>query len=617
MHEEMADNSEAHHSLGAAFAAVARTHAGKVALEQDGATLTYAQLAARAAGTAAVLRGAGVQRGDRVALLAQRSFAQVAAILGIIEAGAAYVPLDPAYPEDRLRLMLAGAQVTVLLADRPPPPGLAAGHRVLLLGDAPPAPPGPALVEGGPEDLAYLMFTSGSTGQPKGVMVPHRAVLRLVLGATFATFGPDTCFLLLSPSSFDASTLELWGPLLNGGRLAIAPPGAPSLSDIGKAIARYRVTTLWLTAGLFHAMVEERLADLAPLRELLAGGDVLSPPHVERVLRAHPHLRLINGYGPTENTTFSLCHTVRGVSPGRSIPIGTPIEGTACHLLDPAGLPVPEGSEGELYVSGLGLALGYLGQPQLTEEKFTRLSSGERAYRTGDRARRLADGTYEFLGRSDDQMKVRGFRIEPGEVEAALAAHPQVREAAASVREAAPGDKRLVAWFVARSPGAVSGLELRAFLSARVPDFLVPSALREVPSLPLTPNGKVDRRALPDPFERGPAAPTSLPSQGLEQDLAAIWSEVLHRPGVGADENFFEIGGTSLHLARVHERLEKKLGEGLEITKLFQYPTVSSLARHLARRGAADDLGARVAGRADKQRAALAARATATRGKKP
>ena len=605
-------------SLQAAFAATARAHADRVALEFDGASLTYAELDSRAAGMAAVLREAGVARGDRVALLAQRSLEQVAAILGILQAGAAYVPLDPAYPVERLRLMLEDARAPVLLADRALPPGAALPGKLILLADAaraslPPAPP----VVGDPEDPAYVMFTSGSTGRPKGVVVPHRGVLRLVLGATYATFGQDTCFLQLSPSSFDASTLELWGPLLNGGRLALAPPGTPSLADVGRAIARHRVTTLWLTAGLFHAMVEERLQDLAPLRELLAGGDVLSPPHVERVLLAHPRLRLINGYGPTENTTFSLCHTIRAVTPGRSIPIGAPIEGTQVHLLGDDRAPVAEGAEGELYVSGLGLALGYLGQPLLTAERFVLLPSGERAYRTGDRVRRLPEGPYEFLGRIDDQLKVRGFRIEPGEVEAALAAHPQVRDAAAGLRDAAPGDKRLVAWFVPRSPGVVSTQALRAFLSERVPDFLIPSAMREVERLPLTTNGKVDRKALPDPFERtGPVLPAT-PAQGVERELAAIWSDVLHRPGVGADENFFEIGGTSLHLVRVHERLEKKLGLELEITKLFQFPTVASLARHLATRGGADDLGTRVAGRADKQRAAVAARAAQVRAKKP
>ena len=607
-----------HTSLQAAFAETAREHAGQVALELDGTSLTYSELELRAARMAAVLRQAGVTRGDRVALLAQRSLDQVAAILGILRAGAAYVPLDPAYPAERLKLMLEDAQASVLLADRAIPSGLTLSGELILLADAARAGPPPAApLEGDPEDAAYVMFTSGSTGRPKGVLVPHRAVLRLVRGATYATFGPDTCFLQLSPSSFDASTLELWGPLLNGGRLALAPPGTPSLAAIGRAIARYRVTTLWLTAGLFHAMVEERLQDLAPLRELLAGGDVLSPPHVERVLQAHPRLRLINGYGPTENTTFSLCHTIRSVTPGRSIPIGIPVEGTAVHLLDEVRAPVADGGEGELYVSGLGLALGYLGQPALTAERFVQLPTGERAYRTGDRVRRLPDGSYEFLGRIDEQLKVRGFRIEPGEVEAALAAHPQIRDAAAGLREAAPGDKRLVAWFVPRVRGAVTAQALRAFLAERVPDFLIPSALREVERLPLNTNGKVDRKALPDPFERTGPVLAATPAQGVERELAAIWGDVLHLPRVGPDENFFEIGGTSLHLARVHERLERKLGLELEITKLFQFPTVASLARHLATRGAADDLGTRVAGRADKQRAALAARAAQGKASKP
>jgi len=458
------------------------------------------------------------------------------------------------------------------------------------------------------------MYTSGSTGRPKGVVIPHRGVLRLVRDATFMTFGPDTCFLQLAPASFDAATLEIFGPLLNGGRLALMPPGPPSLEGIASALRRHRVTTLWLTSGLFHAMVDERLDDLGALRELLAGGDVLLPSHVARVLGRWPSLRLINGYGPTENTTFTTCHTIREVEPRRSIPIGKPIEGTTCHVIGPSGEEVAFGESGELLTGGLGLALGYLGGPELTAEKFVRLASGERCYRTGDRVRQLPSGDYEFLGRLDDQFKVRGFRIEPGEVEAQLTAHPKVREAAAGVREAAPGDKRLVAWYVEREP--VTPGELRAFLTGRVPDFLVPSAMRAVPKLLLNVNGKVDRAALPDPFLR--AQPAALmppvPKTEMERQVLEIYREVL-KTQASPSQNFFELGGTSLHIALLHERLEKKLGTTVEITRLFEFPTASLLAGHLSNRRVDEGLGARAQQMAQRQKAAQAA--AAARGRKP
>ena len=602
-------------SLQAAFRAVAEASPGRIALEQGERTMTYGALLGRVSAIAQALKDRGVRRGAMVALLADRSFDLIAGTLGILEAGAAYVPIDPAYPAERQQLILDDVRAPVLLGDA----ALIARVRTdarLLAFDAvearPPAPP----EEGGPEDLAYVMYTSGSTGRPKGVLVPHRGVLRLVLGSTFASFGPETCFLQLAPVSFDAATLEIFGPLLNGGRLALAGGAVPSLADIGRAIARHKVTTLWLTSGLFHAMVDERLEDLRPLRELLAGGDVLSPAHVGRVLKVLPSLRLINGYGPTENTTFSTCHTIREAPAGKAIPIGKPIEGSTCVLLGESGQVVPEGSEGELHVGGLGLALGYLNRPELTAEKFVKGPAGEPLYRTGDRARLNADGDYEFLGRGDEQLKIRGFRIEPGELEALLQSHPQIAAAAAGAREAAPGDKRLVAWFVARPSGSVDAAALRAFLHSRMPDFMVPSALREVDKLPLTPNGKVDRRALPDPFEAPPSAPAAPPRSQVEREVLGLFRDVLHRESVGVDQNFFDLGGTSLHLARLHERLEKLLGVDLEMPRLFQFPTVASLAQHLADRGKQDDLGAKAKDRAARQREAQA-RAAQARGRKP
>ena len=304
-----------------------------------------------------------------------------------------------------------------------------------------------------PKDLAYIMYTSGSTGTPKGVAIPHRAVVRLVKETDYASFSPNETFLQLAPISFDASTFEIWGPLLNGGKLVVMSPALPTLEEIGRAIRDHGVTTLWLTAGLFNAMVDERLDDLRPLRQLLAGGDVLSVSHVRKALNALKNTRLINGYGPTESTTFACCHTIDANAPLESaIPIGKPIANTTAYILDSNLQPVPIGASGELCIGGDGLARGYWRREELTAEKFVAdpfsREPGARLYKTGDLARWRSDGVIEFLGRVDNQIKLRGFRIEPGEIEFALKQQPGVRDSVVIAREDLPGEKHLVAYVV-------------------------------------------------------------------------------------------------------------------------------------------------------------------------
>jgi len=354
------------------------------------------------------------------------------------------------------------------------------------------------------ESPAYVSFTSGSTGRPKGVCVPHRGVVRLVKETNYARLGPDEVFLQLAPVAFDASTLEIWGPLLNGGRLVIFPPQTPTLTELGEFIQRHGITTLWLTAGLFHQMVEEQLDGLRGVRQLLAGGDVLSVPHVKKALKRLNGCTLINGYGPTENTTFTCCHRVTS-SDGdvRSIPIGRPIANTQVYILDDYQQPVPVGVPGELYIGGDGLALGYINRPELTAEKFVRhpLSPepAARLYKTGDLVRWLPDGAIEFLGRIDSQVKVRGFRVELGEIETVLSQHPAVRECSVAACADASGNKQLVAYFVSDASVAPTTDELRTHLQRTLPEYMVPAALVRLDALPLNANGKVDRRALPPP----------------------------------------------------------------------------------------------------------------------
>jgi amino acid adenylation domain-containing protein len=452
--------------VAALFSAQARRRPDAVAVASETGDLTYAELEGRSTLLARRLAAAGVGPEVRVALLAQRSPAMIVGLLAILKAGGAYVPLDPSYPAERLAWMLAdsGSRVLLgqpeLLAELPEEADLPVIELTAETGlEAPQAGPEP---QGSlPGGLAYVMYTSGSTGRPKGVGVTHRNIVRLVRESGFADLGEDQVFLQLAPISFDASTLELWAPLVNGGRIAVFPPRRPSLEELGEAIARFGVTSLWLTAGLFHQMVDDRLEALRPLRQLLAGGDVLSPSHVRRALAALPGLTLINGYGPTEGTTFTCCFPMTSPEQlGSTVPLGRPIGNTRVHVLDAALGSVPAGVWGELCLGGDGLSRGYLGRPELTAERFVPdpfSTDGSRLYRTGDVVRFRPDGRVEFAGRRDGQVKLRGFRIELGEIENALARHPAVREATVVSRDdGGPLGQRLVAYVVPNPPEAAA-----------------------------------------------------------------------------------------------------------------------------------------------------------------
>jgi amino acid adenylation domain-containing protein len=435
-----------------------------------------------------------------------------------------------------------------------------------------------------PNQLAYVLFTSGSTGRPKGVLIEHRSVVRLVRNVDYVHLGPDERLLHLSPLAFDASTLELWGALLNGARLALLPPGPLTLETLARTLREEGTTTLWLTAALFHRVVDEQPECLGGLRQLLAGGEVTSGRRIAAILQRFPALRVIHGYGPTECTTFATTETFVATDPvDDPPPLGRPIANTQAYIVD-AGLQLlPVGVPGELYLGGDGLARGYLQRPDLTAQAFLPNpfpgTPGDRLYRTGDLARYRPDGRIEFLGRRDHQVKIRGFRIEPGEVEAVLSAYPGLQACAVVTREDAAGEKQLVAFLSMRHGVAAPTVEaLRAHLKTTLPEFMVPARFSVQSSLPLTSGGKVDRQALPDTVEVAtPAAGFAAPRSETERQVAAIWSALLRRPQIGRDDDFFALGGHSLLALQLIKRLQDA-GFALEVADLFRHSTVAQLA---------------------------------------
>jgi amino acid adenylation domain-containing protein len=563
--------------------------------------LSYRDLNARANQLAHYLRKLGVGRETMVAVCLERSLEMIVGLLAILKAGGVYASFDPSQPRARFASMFEDIEAPVLLTTEKllpslPDSSLASSSSarqqkpaLLCLDTAWKAiakessdNPGVTVC---PEDLAYVCFTSGSTGRPKGVCIPHRGVVRLVKETNYISVSPSDVLLQLAPISFDASTFEIWGALLNGARLVVFPPGTPTVADLGETIQKSGVTKLWLTSGLFNEMVDAQLPSLRNVRQLLSGGDVLSVPHVRKALENLEGCQLINGYGPTENTTFSCFHPISAQSPSHaSIPIGRPVANTQVYVLDEQFQLVPAGVPGELHVGGDGLARGYLKRPELTAEKFIpnpfSAEPGARLYRTGDRARYLPDGSLEFLGRMDQQVKIRGFRVELGEIEFALEEHPAVRQCVVMTRAEASGQRHLTAYFVADQKPVPTASELRQFLTEKLPDYMVPAFFVPLPVLPLTANGKVDRAALPAPDRRAAALEKKKiePRDALETQLAKIWESVLDVQSIGINDQFFELGGHSLLAVRLIAQIERAFGKKLSVAAVFQAPTIAQLA---------------------------------------
>ena len=570
-----------------------------IAVQFNGQGLTYQALNEKANQLAQHLHQLGVGPETLVGLCVERSMEMVIGILGILKAGGAYLPLDPTYPPERLTFMLADTQTPVLLTQAHLVPQLPEhnAHRICLDTDWPLiAKESTKNLENlaTADSLAYVMYTSGSTGRPKGISITHRNIVRLVKETNYANLGADEVFLQYAPISFDAATLELWGSLLNGALLVVPPPHSLSLEELGQIVREQKVTTLWLTSGLFHLMVDQQLDDLRSVRQLMSGGDVLSVPHVIRTLETLDQGVMINGYGPTENTTFTTCYPMTNVDQVSStVPIGRPIANTQVYILDQALQPTSIGVPGELYIGGDGLARDYLNRPELTAEKFIphpfSQKPGARLYKTGDLVRYLPPGDIEFIGRIDHQVKLRGFRIELGEIETALTQHSAVQDAIVMVRDdtanktSAGTGKRLVGYLVQEASQSVDQVALRAYLQAKLPDYMVPAALVVLDAFPLNPNGKVDRKALPEPEFTlfGEADASAAPRTPTEAMLANIWSSVLGVAQISIHDSFFDLGGHSLMATQLISRLRQTFSVEMPLRDLFEAPTVAGLAQRI------------------------------------
>ncbi|WP_338490669.1 amino acid adenylation domain-containing protein [Pseudomonas trivialis] len=554
----------AHLTVHQLFEAQALARPDAVAAVHGLVSLSYGDLNRRANRLAHHLINQGVQPGESVAIALPRCLDLLVCQLAILKCAAVYVPLDINAPAQRQAFIIRDSGARRVLDN------LTELNLAALSAQNP-------LLSQSAESVAYILYTSGSTGAPKGVQVPHRAISRLVLNNGYADFNRDDRVAFASNPAFDASTLDVWAPLLNGGCVVVVDHAVLlSQSAFATLLQEQAVSVLWMTAGLFHQYADTLMPVFGQLRYLIVGGDVLDPSVIGRVLAHGKPRHLVNGYGPTEATTFSTTFEITTVGAG-SIPIGLPIGNAQAYVLDARQQPLPLGVTGELYIGGAGVAKGYLNQPQLTAEKFIPNPFGEgQLYRTGDLACWQADGTLLYQGRNDLQVKIRGFRIEPGEIEAGMAAFPQVKDAVVMVREDEPGDKRLVAYYTAAAALPIEAL--RDHLHGRLPDYMVPSAYVWLALLPLTANGKLDRKALPAPdqaalLSRGYEAP-----QGeVEAVLAQIWQDVLKLERVGRHDHFFELGGHSLLAVSLIERM-RQVGLSADVRVLFSQPSLAALA---------------------------------------
>jgi aspartate racemase len=572
------------------FEKQAESNPESVAVVFEDQQLTYRKLNQRANALACRLMDMGVKPEVKVGICAERSLDLIIGLLAILKAGGAYVPIDPAYPQERTRFIIQDADIRVLLTQTGVAHHLpAAGVATICLDTFPYTSAGSRKNPASgakPDTLAYVIYTSGSTGRPKGVEVLHQGIVRLLFGQDYVPLDRSQVVLHASSITFDLSTFEIWAPLLHGGRLVLFPGTIPLARDLGKVIKKHQVTMTWLTSTLFNAVIDDAPQALAPLRRILVGGEALSVPHVCRANRVLPGVEIINGYGPTEATTFATTYRIpKEAHPGvGSIPIGKPITNTQVYVLDPHMQPVPIGVPGELCIGGPGVARGYLNRPELTAAKFVpnpfSKIPGDKLYKTGDRVRWLPCGELEFLGRLDNQVKIRGFRVELGEIESALARHPDIKSVAVVTRDLPTRGRQIVAYPVLRNGHKPLNGDLQSFLRASLPEYMVPSDYVFLDALPTSPSGKVDRLALPAPEEADPQAAEELlgPRDQVESELVKIWEGLLGKKPISIRANFYDLGGHSLLAVRVIAAIESTVGKKLPLSTLISAPTIEKLA---------------------------------------
>ncbi|MDB9319491.1 non-ribosomal peptide synthetase [Nodularia spumigena] len=561
----------------------------KIAVVYKQENLTYRELNNRANQLANYLKSLGVKAETRVGICVERSLEMVIGILAILKAGGTYVPLDPAYPSERLALMLEDVQTPILLTQTHLQNKLPLNNQIVVNLDTDeekiaqyPADNLPCEVT--PENLAYIIYTSGSTGTPKGTEVPHRSFMGFMFGVDYIHFDENQIWLQHSSISWDGLTLEMWTPLLYGGRCVLYPEKIPTAEKLTQIIQEQKVNTLFLTTALFNFMIDTMPEGLSEIKQLLTGGEAVSVSHVRRALELLPETQIIHGYGPSECTVFTCCYPIpeKLAENFKSIPIGKPIGDRTVYILDTHLNRVPIGVPGELYIGGASVARGYLNQPKLTRERFISnpFIEGDTLYKTGDLVRRLPDGNIEFIGRIDNQVKLRGFRIELAEIEAVLNQHPDIQQVVVIAREDEPGKKLLVAYLVAQD-NVPTPSSLRNFLKSKLPDYMIPAAFVFLENLPLTPNGKINRRALPIPDHTQRILEVDFvpPSTDTEKELADIWQEVLKLKQVGINDNFFELGGHSLLATQAISRLREVFALDFPLRYLFENPTIAELAQ--------------------------------------
>ncbi len=576
-------------SIAYLFCEQARRSPFRRALSFGNETLTYRQLEEKTNQLANYLKSKGVKREEHVPVCLERSVDLVIAILAILKAGGTYVPLDPEYPAERIRFMLQDTNANIILCNRNNLDvlGTPGNHLIILLDEewhrinqeSTSAPK----VFGSGKDLAYIMYTSGSTGRPKGVMIENRNVISLVRGVNYITLSGKNVLLNTGSASFDASSFEYWSMLLNGGELVLCPEQTLLNGELLKQeIRKRKVNMMWFTSSLLNQWVELDISVFERLRTIIVGGEKLSEKHIEKLRNRFPSLEIINGYGPTENTTFSLTYSVKERQITTPIPIGIPLNNRTAYVLNNQLQLCGVGQIGELYVGGAGVGRGYLNRPDLTKEKFIPdpfvSEPSAKMYRTGDLARQMPDGNFEYHGRLDDQVKIRGFRIEPAEIESVILEYPGIQQTVVITREDISSEKRLIAYIVSQE--TFSKEEITTFLQRKLPAYMVPRVFIPLSRIPLNVHGKVDKKSLPDPdllpeFGNRKIKEAETETQKI---LAAIWRDALHLQQVSIDDNFFELGGHSLIAVRVMKLIEEKSKHRLPVTALFEAPTIEKLS---------------------------------------